>query len=37
MGMASHPMSFHVIADRLSQPEGEWVPFAYPWQKLLAR
>jgi pimeloyl-ACP methyl ester carboxylesterase len=26
-GMAMNPLVFHVLADRLSQPDGEWRPF----------
>ena len=26
-GMAHNPFIFHVLADRLAQPEGEWQPF----------
>ncbi len=26
-GMAHNPLVFHVLADRLAQPEGEWRPF----------
>ncbi|MEJ3657430.1 alpha/beta hydrolase [Actinomycetes bacterium KLBMP 9759] len=26
-GLAHHPMSVRVVADRLAQPDGEWMPF----------
>jgi pimeloyl-ACP methyl ester carboxylesterase len=28
LGMASHPLALHVVADRLSQAQGEWRPFS---------
>lgn len=30
LGMASNPFSYHVIADRLGQPEGSWRPYSAP-------
>lgn len=27
-GIGHHPMSMHVIADRLAQPEGAWAPYS---------
>ena len=29
-GMAMHPVSAYVIADRLAQPDGQWQPFTPP-------
>ena len=26
-GMANHPHTLHIIADRLAQPLGEWRPY----------
>jgi pimeloyl-ACP methyl ester carboxylesterase len=30
LGMATNPLTYHVIADRLGQPEGSWRPYAAP-------
>jgi hypothetical protein len=30
LGIGHHPAALLVIADRLSQPEGEWKPFRPP-------
>lgn len=29
MGMATHPMAYYVMADRLAQPAGTWRPFRW--------
>ena len=29
--MAADPMVMYILADRLSQPDGEWRPFELPW------
>jgi pimeloyl-ACP methyl ester carboxylesterase len=36
-GMAVNPLVFHVIADRLAQPEGSWQPFEHSrgWRGLM--
>jgi alpha-beta hydrolase superfamily lysophospholipase len=35
MGLGAHPSTLYAIADRLAQPEGEWLPFHREgWRKL---
>lgn len=31
LGMATNPMTVHVVADRLGQAEGHWRPYHSAW------
>jgi pimeloyl-ACP methyl ester carboxylesterase len=34
-GMGHHPAVVYAVAERLSQKEGEWVPFSHGWRSLI--